>query len=169
MKHNIEHVVPVLALILSCLCSSCDSNLNNPVEINTNGFISENCFQALLKIEPDENALGLVAKRESAFLKAKNSLLYDLAVENLARYCYDGQLKAGTIDKNAKAAEQALSRNALIDKIKRFVGSGNIAFVYYDEKNCMIIGYRMYKIGLKKKLNEIINPKSENPETSERS
>ena len=173
MKHNLKHVVPLCALILACLSSYCNSNLKNSLEIRTNGFINENCYQAILQLEPEESAMGLVAKRESAYLKAKNSLLYDLAIVNLANYCYDSQLKAGAIDKNLKAAEQAAHRNALIDKIKGVAGTGKIAFVYYNEKNSMVIGYRMYKIGFKKKLDGIINPqaslKSENTLPAERS
>jgi hypothetical protein len=173
MKNDYLHVVPLCALIVACLCSSCDSNLKNSLEIRTNGFINENCYQAILQLEPEESAIGLVARRESAYLKAKNSLLYDLAIENLANYCYDSQLKAGAIDKNIKAAEQAARRNTLIDKIKGVAGTGKIAFVYYNEKNFMVIGYRMYKIGFKKKLDGIINPqaslKSENTVPAERS
>jgi hypothetical protein len=169
MKHNFKHIVPLCAVILSYLCLSCDSHLKTSLEIRTNGFINDNCYQAILQIEPEESAMGLVAKRESAFIKAKTSLLYDLAVQNLATYCYDTQLKAGVINKNIKPAEQAAYRVALIDKIKGITGSGKIAFVYYNENNCMIIGYRMYKIGFKKKLDDIITPKSENPAPADRS
>ena len=173
MKHNLKHVVPLCAVILSCLCSSCDSNLKTPLDIRTNGFINENCYQAILHVEPDEGALGLVAERESAFLKAKNALLYELAVANLAAYCLDSQLKTGTLDKNKKGAELLAYKNALGDKIKGLADTGKIAFVYYNEKNNMIIGYRMYKIGLKKKLDDIINPpalpRSGNPTPADRS
>jgi hypothetical protein len=173
MKHNFEHVVAFLAVMLSCLCFSCAPNLKTSLEIRTNGFINENCYQAILKLEPEESAMGLVAKRESAFLKAKNSLLYDLAIENLANYCYDSQLKTGTVDKNKKTAEQAAYKNALIDKIKGLANTGKISFIYYNEKNCMMIGYRMDKIGFKKKLEGIINPPAhqgnENPVPSDRS
>lgn len=158
MKHNLEHLVPLLIVILSYLCTSCAPNVKNSPEISTNGFINENCYQAILQVEPDASAMGLVAKRESAFLKAKNALLYDLAVENLANYCFDSRLKAGVIEKNKKAAEQAAYKNALAEKIKGLSGAGKIVFVYYNEKNCMVIGYRMFKIGFRKKLDGIINP-----------
>jgi hypothetical protein len=147
--------------------------VKNSVEIRTNGFITENCYQAILEVEPDDSAMGLVAKRESAFLRAKNAELTNMAIQNLANYCFESQLKAGIIEKSKKAADQTVYKKTLINKIKLFAGAGKIAFVYYDEKNYMIIGYRMFKIGFRKKLDDIINPpanlKSENPIPTTRS
>jgi hypothetical protein len=173
MKLNRKHDILLIILSFSFICSSCALNLKNSLEIRTNGFITENCYQAILEIEPDDSAMGLVAKRESAFLRAKNAQLSDLAMENLANYCFNSQLKAGIIEKNKKAADHAVYKKALLNKIKGFAGAGKITFVYYDEKNYMIIGYRMFKMGFKKKLDDIINPpanlKSENPVPTTRS
>jgi hypothetical protein len=161
-------------LIFPLLISqSCSMQLKNSMEIKTNGFLTDNCYQALIEIEPDETARGLVAKRESAYLNAKKADLNILAVENLANYCIDTQLKTGIIDKTKKNFDHVTHKNALLQHIRSIAGSGSIAFIFFNEKNSMIIGYRIFTIGFKKKLDAIITTpaslKQENPTPTIRS
>jgi hypothetical protein len=153
------HTRKITLLILLALAtgSSCTAGLKNSMEIKTNGFITDNCYQALLELEPDDSARGLVARRESSYLKAKKTELSELALQNLANYCIDSQSKAGLIDKSKKEFDQNGHRTVLINRLKGLAGGGQIAFVFYNEKNNMIIGYRIFKIGFKKKLDALIN------------
>lgn len=149
--------MPFLAALALAL-ASCGLSVRESHEIKTNGFLTDNCYQALLEIEPEEGSRGLVARRESAYLRAKNVNMKELAVRNLADYCLDSQLKTGTKDKNRKDAVPAETRTELVKKLKGYVIGGSIAFVYYNEKGSMIIGYRIFRPGFKKKVAGFINP-----------
>lgn len=153
-------MVPVILVAVSL--TSCAPQLRDALEITTNGCISDNYYQAILVIDPDENARGLVARRESAYLKAKSAHLSDMTLENLVNYCIDSRLKAGIIEKNYKDVDQASHRAALADKLKGMSRHGKIAFVYYNEKSAMIIGYRVFTIGFRKKLDAIIAAPADN-------
>ncbi len=140
---------------------SCGLSVKESHEIKTNGFITDNCYQALLEVEPEDGSKGLVARRESAYLKAKNVNVKDLAVQNLVNYCVDSRTKSGLKEKNKNSAYPPEYKDDLAKKLKGFVVGGNISFVYYNEKGSMIIGYRIFKLGFRKKLSEIMSPPTE--------
>jgi hypothetical protein len=158
MKQTRKHGILLFLTIISLAFPSCGLNLKESHDIKTNGFITESCYQAILEIEPEEGSRGLVARRESAFLKAKNVNVKDLAIQNLANYCIDSQLKTGTKDKNRNTVNQSENKNDFLNKVKGLVIGGSISFVYYNEKGSMIIGYRISRPGFRKKLAAIINP-----------
>lgn len=140
---------------------SCGLSLKESHEIKTNGFITDNCYQALLEVEPEDGSKGLVARRESAYLKAKNVNVKDLAVQNLVDYCIDSQAKNDIKDRIKNNTYPPAYKDDLAKKLKGFVVGGSISFVYYNEKGSMIIGYRIFKLGFRKKLSEIISPPTE--------
>jgi hypothetical protein len=156
MKQTLKYYLLFTLLAISLPCASCAPQLKNPIEIKTNGFINDNNYQAILEIESDDSSRGLVARRESAYLKAKSAQLDDLALESLVNYCIDSQLKAGIIEKNKSTPDINAHKAVLKSKLKGLAGGGKIAFVYYNEKNAMVIGYRIFSIGFKKKLDAVI-------------
>ncbi len=158
MKHFRKQGICLFLTIIPFALLSCGLNVKNSHEIKTNGFVSDNCYQALLEIEPDEGSRGLVARRESAYLKARNVDVKDMAIHNLANYCIDSQVKTALKDKNRKDAYPAEAKADLVKKLKSFVIGGSISFVYYNEKGSMIIGYRFFKVGFRKKLTDILIP-----------
>lgn len=157
MKHIRMHVIPSILAIITLACTSCGPYLKDSREIKTNGFITDNCYQALLEIEPDDSARGLVARRESAYLKAKNVDVKDMALLNLAAYC-ENQLRGESGNKFKKDAGNPEIRNEFHKKLKSYIMTGSISFVYYNERGSMIIGYRLFKVGFRKKVAEIIHP-----------
>jgi len=150
-------LLPFLAAVALAF-PSCGLSVRESNEIKTNGFLTDNCYQAILEIEPEDGSRGLVARRESAYLRAKNVNVKELAIHNLADYCIDNQAKNAIKDKNKKEAFPAEAKNELIKKLRGYVIGGSIAFVYYNEKGSMIIGYRIFRPGFKKKVASIINP-----------
>lgn len=161
MKHIRTHYFLLSVAIVPLAFLFCGTNIKESYEIKTNGFISDTCYQAILEIEPDEGSKGLVARRESAYLKAKNVNVKEMAIHNLADYCIDSLSKTAMKDRNRKDPTQAEHKNELVKKLQGFVMGGNISFVYYNEKGSMIIGYRFNKPGFKKKLAAVINPPAE--------
>ncbi len=156
MKRLLRHAIIGILVALPFWLSHCTPQLRDAIDITTNGFVSDSHFQALIEIVPDEASRGLVARRESAYLRAKSARLNDMAFESLVNYCIDSQLKTGILEKNRKDFDLAAHRTALADKLKGTVRHGKIAFVYYNEKNAMIIGYRVFAIGFRKKVDAII-------------
>jgi len=145
-------VIYALALLAAC-GSSCSLQTRSALEIKTSGFISENCYQAILKIAPNDNAQGLVAKRESAYLKSKTAALKEMALDNLSNYCMEKRLQKNDI--NRKEINLSVLRINLLSKLDDLVGDGSIAFAYYDETNSLIIGYRIFKNGFKQKIDAL--------------
>jgi hypothetical protein len=161
MKQIRKHGIVLFLTIISLAFPSCGLNIKDSHEIKTNGFLSDSCYQAILEIEPEEGSRGLVARRESAYLKAKNVNVKDLAIQNIANYCIDSHPKSAAKDKGRKEPVQSETRNDLVKKIRSLVIGGSISFVYYNEKGSMIIGYRISRPGFRKKLATIINPPAE--------
>jgi hypothetical protein len=139
--------------VLASYAWSCSFQRKSSLNIKTSGFISDDCYQAILKIEPDENERGIVAMRESAYLKSKTADFKKMAVQNLAEYCLEKW--------HAKSPGQSHPRikgfrTHLLDALNGIVGKGSIAFAYYDEKNSLVIGYRISRTGFKKQIVALI-------------
>jgi len=151
------HVINALLLLVLSFISACSVQTKNILEINTNGFLNDNCYQAILVFDPDDSVNGLVAKRESAYLKAKKADLINLTLEKLTFTCLTNKLQARVTDKYKRdMLLDTLKNNAMI-QVKGFVEGGSIAFVYYNEKNSIIIGYQVSKPGLKERVDMLIN------------
>lgn len=162
-----HYLVTALAPVIILVFVACDAQVRNQLEIRTNGFINDNCFQALIVIDPDESARGLVARRESASQKARKADLRDMALECLTNYSIDSQQKTGTLDRNRKDIDMAGYRSRLTDRLRGFTRGGKTLFSYYNDSNGIVIGYTMYNIGFKKKLEEILKtPETATPANS---
>jgi hypothetical protein len=167
MQSYRTYLLTVLVPILLLTLPSCDAQLRNQLDIRTNGFTNDNCFQALIVIEPDESARGLVARRESASQKAKKADLREMALECLINYSIDSQQKSGILDRNRKNFDMAAHRARLMDRLRGLARGGKTAFSYYNDSNGIVIGYTIYNIGLRKKLEDILKtPDSVNQESS---
>lgn len=159
-----------LAVILMLALPSCDLQVKNQLDIKTNGFLSDNCFQALVVFEPDESARGLVARRENSSQKARKADMRDMALESLVNYSIDIRQKNGMLDKNKKDFDLAGYRTRLTDRLRGLTRGGKTVFSYYNDSNALVVGYTMYNIGFRQKLEdilktpEVIKQESSNPE-----
>jgi hypothetical protein len=159
-----------LAVILMIALPSCDAQVKNQLDIKTSGFLSDNCFQALVVFEPDESARGLVARRENSSLKAKNADMREMALNILVNYSFDFQQKNGIIDKNKKDFDLAGHRARLMDRLRGLTRGGKTVFSYYNDSNALVVGYTIYNIGFRQRLEDIlktpgvIKQESSNPE-----
>ncbi len=160
------YLVRVLAPILLLALPACDAQVRNQLDIRTNGFINDNSFQALIVFEPDDSARGLVARRENAAQKSKKADLREMALECLANYSIDSQQKSGILEKNRKDFDMAGHRAALTARLRGFARGGKTVFTYYNDSNGIVIGYTMFNVGFRKRLEEILKtPDPINQET----
>jgi hypothetical protein len=147
----------VLLLFLLISCFACSVQTKKTVEIDTNGFLSDECYQAILIFEPDDGAFGLVARRDSAYLKAKKADLTGITIEKMLHFTLTNQPRFISADKYKMDKIFAEMTSYAVPELKGFIKNGSIAFVYYNEKNSIIIGYQITKPGLKQKLNSLID------------
>ena len=156
MQSYRTYVLAALVPILLLASPSCDAQVRNQLDIRTNGFINDNSFQALIVFDPDDSARGLVARRENASQKAKKADLREMALECLVNYSIDSQQKSGIIDRNRKDFDMAAHRARLMDRLRGLSRGGKTVFSYYNDSNGIVVGYKMYTIGFRKKLEEIL-------------
>lgn len=136
--------------------AGCSPQTRDSHELRTSGFIQDNYYQAILEIDADEAAKGLVAKRDSAYLNAKKVNLDDLAADNISQYCVERGIQDGSIIRNKKETNVVQIKSSLLGRVKPLARGGRIIFTYYNEKNSLVIGYRIYNTGFKKKIEDII-------------
>ena len=151
-----RHLANALPILIASFISACSVQKKNMPDITTNGFLNDNCYQAIFIFDPDESAGGLVAKRESAYLKAKKADLIHLTLEKLTSAALAASLPHVS-DTYTRDMLIDTMKNNLMNKLKGFVEGGTVAFVYYNEKNSIIIGYQLSKPGLKDRVAILIN------------
>jgi len=149
----------LIIVIIDCalLMTGCH-HTKKGMDISTNGFISDSCYQAVLTIEPDNPQSGLVDRRDSAYMKAHASGLRQLALENLVDYCTAMKERASMSGKSGGVD----SRAELMAVLSGIVPKGKTAFVYYNDRGAAVIGYQFCRLNLKKKIDVIINLQDEN-------
>lgn len=165
MRPHFNSLPLIIVIIADALLVTGCIHTQRGIDISTNGFISDSCYQAILIIEPDNPQGGLVDKRDSAYMKAHTSGLRQLAIENLADYCIAMKERAGLAGKTHGVD----SRAELTSFLSGIVPNGKTAFVYYNDRGAAVIGYRFCRFNLKKKIDAIINPQYEHSITSDNS
>ena len=151
-----RHLANALPILIASFISACSVQKKSTPDININGYLNDNCYQAIFVFDPDESAGGLVAKRESSYLKAKRADLMHLTLEKLTSASLASSL-AHITDTYAREMLFDKMKGNAVNKLKSFVESGTVAFVYYNEKNSIIIGYQLSKPGLKERVDMLIS------------
>ena len=150
MNSTLKHIlIPILIAAVPAL-TQCGRHLKEAPGIGTSGFLSDHCFQALLVIDPDQGAQGLVARRESASAGAGDRpALHRMALSRLADHAVKEAVRSGALNGKA-AADRALYREGILMRISGFTGRGRTVFTYYNENHSLVVGYRLCATGLKK-------------------
>ncbi|MCP4131457.1 MAG: hypothetical protein GY754_10805 [bacterium] len=121
-----------------CVFACCFQLKDNDqlTDFKKEGFLDDNYFQALVTASPEPGKAGFVNKRESAFFKAKESIV-SIVPQRLARY-------------SGSAAGNELNK-----ELRDYLSYGYIAHEYYNQDNSVILVYRVRKCGLKKEIESI--------------
>jgi hypothetical protein len=131
----------------------CGPSLKNTPDISAKGFLTDHCYRAIIVVQADPEARGLVAMRENSSEKAGDrSLLYRLALENLAQYAMETGIQDGSINRRAPDFDAAHYRERLIEVLGRTMARGRIVYTYYDENHSVVVGYEFRGAGLKNKV-----------------
>ncbi|TFH41138.1 MAG: hypothetical protein E4G96_06110 [Chrysiogenales bacterium] len=149
----------ILAIIISSApaLTRCDLQLKDAPEIKTSGFLSDRCYQAILVIEPDQDARGLVASRKSAADKASDrTYLHRMALTSMADHAINEGRRTGALNTKANGFDLEQYRTDLAKTLSGFTGRGRTAFTYYNENHSMVVCYRLCATGLKNKMAAII-------------
>jgi hypothetical protein len=151
-------ITPALILVIFFIIpGGCAFPRKDKISIKKQGFISKNCYQAIILVQPEKNNCGLVEERDSAYIKANQSDLKKAAVENLIDYCVEQKLKSLKTANLKTDTTQPELRQMVKNSINAKLWYGKIAFVYYNENNAVVIGYWLSYVNIKGKVACIID------------
>lgn len=109
-------------------------------DFTTSGPLGEDCFQIVVKMEPDNDAVTMHERRESAFIKAKKNI-YTEAEKQIISYCMSSHKDGGTGHEPDEAAIKKLAAS--------YAGSGKLEQEFYLIDDSVVLIYRIYKKGIK--------------------
>lgn len=143
MRISIEFII--FALIILFSCSSYELHEPQKYDYTTSGILADNCFQVVITMPPDKEFKTMSEQRENAYIKAKNSIVSETAVQILNYYTSNsasgGNLSEERIS-NLKKRFEEYSRKGVIDQ------------EYYLIDNSAVLVFRIFKTGIK---NEILS------------
>lgn len=147
----------ISAGLTSLIASACITQTRANLDIRKSGFISTNCYQAVIEVEADEGTQGLIERRESAYLKAKKINVRDKIAENMANYCIDAKLKRFQVGPQRKNLDTTRIKSDLVPALKKFITWEKLVFLYYTENNAVVLGYQIHKRNLNDSITMLID------------
>jgi len=143
MRFFYSAIIISAALFLSG-CST--SQLHEPYasDFSTSGLLGDDCFQVIIKMEPDKEAISMHERRESAFIKAKKNI-YSEAEKQIISYSLLSRKDNGTVSEADDAAIKKMAAS--------YAESGKLEQEFYLIDDSAVLIYRIYKKGIK---NEIL-------------
>ncbi|MBN2079126.1 MAG: hypothetical protein JW838_09165 [Spirochaetes bacterium] len=147
-------ILMLLSILFSLIpIAGCGPSLKNVPDIVTQGFLTDHCYRAIIVVEPDTDARGLAASRESSSRKAGDrSLLHRLALDHLVNHAMKAGIQDGSINRRASDFDATRYRERLIESLGRSIRGGRIVFNYYDENHSTVVGYEFRGAGLKNRV-----------------
>ncbi len=137
-------IFPVCLLFCSCSSNGLKGNLKH--DFKTSGALGDDCFQVIIPAMPDYELKTMAEQRESAFIKAKNSIVSETERQILAYYS-----TVKSIDTNTLPQEKSI---LLKKKSASYSKKGIIEQEYYLIDNSAVLVYRILDNDI---INEIIN------------
>lgn len=109
-------------------------------DFSTSGPLGEDCFQVIIKIEPDKDAVSMLERRESAFIKAKKNIFSE-AEKQIISYSLLSRKENGAV---SEADEEGIKKMAAA-----YAESGKLEHEFYLIDDSVVLIYRIYKKGIK--------------------
>lgn len=129
-------------LAAAVFLSGCSSiNLAEPYasDFSTSGPLGDDCFQVVIKVEPEKDAVTMHERRESAFIKAKKNI-YSEAERQIVSYY---------LSQNGGVAADELANSGIRKKAASYADSGKLEHEFYLNDDSVVLIYRIYKKGIK--------------------
>jgi len=143
MKKIILLAVPALISGLFFCCSS-QVRQDSITDYTSTGFVTDSCFQVIVKAQPDSNARTLAEKRESSLKLAGEQVLPEA----------QRQLKAYILSTPITNQDSFMHR---IEKdVENYISKGYIVCNYNLEDAASVIVYRIYSPNLKTDIDKLI-------------
>lgn len=133
------------AIIFMTGCSTIKLPEPYASDFTTSGPLGEDCFQVVVKMEPDRDAVTMHERRESAFIKARK-IIYTEAERQIAEYCLASRKNSETVQESDESAIKKIAAS--------YAGSGKLEQEFYLIDDSVVLIYRIYKKGIK---NEFLN------------
>lgn len=111
-------------------------------DFSTSGPLGDDCFQVVVKMVPDKDALTMHERRESAFIKAKKNI-HSEAEKQIISYILASHNNGTALT----------SEDSTIKKMaSSYAGSGKLEQEFYLIDDSVVLIYRIYKKGIKNKI-----------------
>jgi hypothetical protein len=109
-------------------------------DFSTSGTLGEDCFQVVIKMEPDKDAASMYERRQSAYIKARKDV-YTEAEKQIISYCLSARTETGTL---SEADESGIKKIAA-----DYAESGKLEQEFYLIDDSVVLIYRIHKKGIK--------------------
>jgi len=109
-------------------------------DFSTSGPLGEDCFQIIVKMEPDKDALSMYERRESAYIKARKNIFFE-AEKQIVNFCMSAREEQGAISDSTKAAIKQMASS--------YAKAGKLEQEFYLIDDSIVLIYRIYKKGIK--------------------
>lgn len=109
-------------------------------DFSTSGPLGENCFQVIIKMEPDKDASSMYEKRQSAYIKAKKNIPVE-AEKQIIAY--------SLLSRDDKDAVSESDTAAIKKRAAAYADSGKLEHEFYLIDDSVVLIYRIYKKNIK--------------------
>ena len=113
-------------------------------DFSTSGPLGDDCFQVVVKMVPDKDALTMHERRESAFIKAKKNIHSEVEKQIISYILASHNNGTALTSEDSTIKKMASS----------YAGSGKLEQEFYLIDDSVVLIYRIYKKGIK---NEILS------------
>lgn len=127
--------------LLSCAGVVRDDSIT---DYSNNGFVTSDCFQIIVKSEPDMSSRSLTEKRDSSLKTAKEQLLPE------------GRRQFKAYILSASIPEQDARMPQIEKEVENYISKGYIVCEYHLEDASSVIVYRVCASNLKKNVDDFI-------------
>ncbi len=143
MKKGVLTLISAAAIAITG-CSTTKLPAQYESDFSTSGVLGNDCFQVIIKMEPEKNSKTMHDRRISAYIKAKENIINEAEKQIISYYT---SLVKAVKDENIGS-----------DKIKKraadYARKGKLEQEFYLDDDSVILIYRIYKKDIK---NEILN------------
>ena len=139
MKY-IHSVLIISAIVFLSGCASTQLPEPYASDFSTSGPLGDDCFQVVIKMEPDSDASTMYERRQSAYIKARKNI-YPEAEKQIVNYSMMSRKESGTISESDEAGIKKMAA--------AYAESGKLEHEFYLGNDSVILIYRIYKKGIK--------------------
>jgi hypothetical protein len=152
-RFYVLYIALCASFFVSCMTAP-EVNQDKVYDYTTNGFLDDNHYQVTAISTADPSAKGLVAQRESALIKARNTL-QEKTVNSLVQYCFSRYLRENRFPSEDANPKLQKVRELLRVEMTGYLKYGHITEEYYEKDNSAWVVLRIEKKDLRKSIESV--------------